>query len=116
MNSARHDRAVKSEVHMNRSKRRLAAAFPTPLPVTSEAVHDGLDADVAAPNPAPDIGDDQIRARAYDIYQRRMRSGEPGDALTDWLQAERELRTPPPTAAPQIVVKARSTGLEARIV
>lgn len=101
---------------MNRSKRRLTAAFPTPLPVASEAAHDGPEADVAPLNPAPDIGDDQIRARAYDIYQRRMRRGEPGDALTDWLQAERELRAPPTTAAAQIVVKARSTGLEARTV
>ena len=31
----------------------------------------------------------QIRARAFEIYQRRK--GRPGDAHSDWLQAEREL-------------------------
>lgn len=33
--------------------------------------------------------EDQIRARAYEIYLRR--NGAPGDAHADWLQAEREL-------------------------
>ena len=32
----------------------------------------------------------QIRARAYEIYLRR--NGGPGDAHADWAQAERELR------------------------
>jgi len=34
--------------------------------------------------------DEQIRSRAYEIYLAR--SGAPGDALSDWVQAERELR------------------------
>lgn len=34
--------------------------------------------------------DEQIRARAFQIYQRR--GGGPGDAQSDWIQAERELR------------------------
>jgi hypothetical protein len=34
--------------------------------------------------------EDQIRARAYEIYLRR--NGEPGDPAADWAQAERELR------------------------
>lgn len=33
--------------------------------------------------------DEQIRSRAYEKF--RNRNGEPGDAVTDWLQAEREL-------------------------
>ena len=33
--------------------------------------------------------EDQIRARAFEIFQRR--NGGPGDAHADWLQAEREL-------------------------
>ena len=32
---------------------------------------------------------DDIARRAYEISQQR--NGEPGDALSDWLQAEREL-------------------------
>ncbi len=32
---------------------------------------------------------EQIRARAYEIYLRRK--GGPGDAMSDWKQAEREL-------------------------
>lgn len=34
--------------------------------------------------------EEQIRARAFQVYQRR--NGGPGDAYSDWLQAERELR------------------------
>ncbi len=34
--------------------------------------------------------EDQIRARAYEIFLRR--NGGPGDAHSDWLQAERELK------------------------
>ena len=33
--------------------------------------------------------EDQIRARAFEIYLAR--NGGPGDAHADWLQAEREL-------------------------
>lgn len=33
--------------------------------------------------------DEQIRARAYEIFLAR--NGGPGDALADWVQAEREL-------------------------
>lgn len=33
--------------------------------------------------------EEQIRARAFEIFQRR--NGGPGDARADWLQAEREL-------------------------
>lgn len=38
--------------------------------------------------PAPTF--EQIRKRAYEYYLER--SGAPGDATSDWLQAERELR------------------------
>jgi hypothetical protein len=31
----------------------------------------------------------EIRARAYEIYLQR--GGQPGDEVEDWLQAEREL-------------------------
>jgi len=38
------------------------------------------------------VTDDQIRLRAYEIYQQR--NGEPGDPVQDWLQAEAELTAP----------------------
>ncbi|GIW74312.1 MAG: hypothetical protein KatS3mg103_0834 [Phycisphaerales bacterium] len=36
--------------------------------------------------------EEAIRRRAYEIYQHRLRLGQPGDALSDWLLAEAELR------------------------
>jgi hypothetical protein len=33
--------------------------------------------------------EEEIRARAYEIYLQR--GGQPGDEVEDWLQAEREL-------------------------
>jgi len=33
---------------------------------------------------------DEIAGRAFELFQRR--GGEPGHALEDWLEAERELR------------------------
>lgn len=35
---------------------------------------------------------ERIRTRAYEIFQERSGRGAAGDALSDWLQAERELR------------------------
>lgn len=34
--------------------------------------------------------EDEIRQRAYEIFQAR--GGEPGHGVDDWLQAERELK------------------------
>ena len=44
----------------------------------------------AASEDYPDITQEQIRRRAYEIYLRRK--GKPGDPFQDWLQAEKELR------------------------
>jgi hypothetical protein len=41
---------------------------------------------------ATKVTEDQIRARAYEIYLER--NGEPGDPAADWLQAEAELNAP----------------------
>jgi hypothetical protein len=52
------------------------------------------------------VSDEDIRARAYENYQRRQTTGEPGDELTDWLKAETDLKgapiwePPKPTPAP----------------
>jgi hypothetical protein len=37
------------------------------------------------------LSESEIAARAYEIF--KARDGEPGDPLSDWLQAEQELRT-----------------------
>lgn len=37
--------------------------------------------------------EEQIRARAYEIYQAR--EGGPGNELSDWLKAEAELKKGP---------------------
>lgn len=34
---------------------------------------------------------EQVCARAYEIYCERLEDGRAGDALTDWVTAEREL-------------------------
>jgi hypothetical protein len=34
----------------------------------------------------------QIRQRAYEIFQARQQTGRKGDALSDWLEAEQEIR------------------------
>jgi hypothetical protein len=40
--------------------------------------------------PRPAVGEEQIRLRAYELYQRRQ--GNPGDPQSDWFRAEAELR------------------------
>jgi hypothetical protein len=41
--------------------------------------------------PAIDISDDDIRIRAYLISQRRLHLSSPGDPITDWFKARRQL-------------------------
>ena len=52
---------------------------------------------VFAPSPAaPQFTLEQLKAliekRAKDIYAARVRTKAPGDALGDWLQAEKEVK------------------------
>jgi hypothetical protein len=35
----------------------------------------------------------QIRQRAYEIFQQRLQTGRKGDAPSDWIEAEHEIRT-----------------------
>ena len=37
------------------------------------------------------VSEDDIRFRAYELFQKRACNDMCGDAMTDWLQAEREL-------------------------
>lgn len=43
------------------------------------------------------VTEHDIARRAYDLYLAR--GGEHGHHVEDWLQAERELRHPPPSSA-----------------
>ena len=47
-------------------------------------------APAAVPERSAELSDELIARRAYEIYEARGDSG--GDALSDWLTAERELR------------------------
>lgn len=38
------------------------------------------------------ISADDIRIKAAEIYHQRMQHGHQGDELSDWLQAEKELK------------------------
>lgn len=40
-----------------------------------------------------DVGEEQIRTLAHQIFECRCRDGTPGDERSDWLEAERQLRT-----------------------
>ena len=42
----------------------------------------------SAPSSAP-----SVEQRAYEIYSQRVSTGAPGTELSDWLQAESELRS-----------------------
>ncbi len=35
----------------------------------------------------------QVAARAFEIFKRRCQNRQPGDAVSDWLTAEAELRS-----------------------
>jgi hypothetical protein len=45
---------------------------------------------VNGPTTTAELKPDAIRCRAYEIYLGR--NGRPGDHVSDWIQAERELR------------------------
>jgi len=36
---------------------------------------------------------DDVQKRAEQIYHDRVQAGKPGDELSDWLQAEKELKS-----------------------
>lgn len=43
------------------------------------------------PNLKSFLGD--IEKRAYEVYLERMKSGTPGDEMSDWLKAEKDIKT-----------------------
>jgi hypothetical protein len=57
-----------------------------------------LEAPTKALQPALEVTHEQIARRAYELYLAR--GNRPGDALGDWLAAERELRSGAPVFQP----------------
>jgi len=41
------------------------------------------------------VDTEALRAKAYALFEARQRAGAPGDAASDWAQAERELGAAP---------------------
>jgi len=58
------------------------ASNPKSIPVT------------AATGMGPTI-EERIRRRAYLLFEERQHAGVPGDPVSDWLRAERELSATP---------------------
>lgn len=48
-----------------------------------------------APRPDARATEEQIRLKAYQLFQSRQREGVSGDPVSDWTRAEQELRTRP---------------------
>lgn len=55
-------------------------------------------------------GADQIRCRAYQIYRSRAQNGGAGDAVSDWLEAEREINGSAKPPTPVSVIETKSTA------
>lgn len=58
-------------------------------PVAKKAMKKAAKKAVKKSKPAPTA--DEIAKAAYGIYRRRVELGLPGDASSDWLEAERSL-------------------------
>ncbi|MCW5756806.1 MAG: DUF2934 domain-containing protein [Phycisphaeraceae bacterium] len=44
-------------------------------------------------HPFAPVREQEIRTRAYYLYEERVRAGSHGDALSDWLRAESEVES-----------------------
>jgi hypothetical protein len=58
----------------------------------------------AQPEPAwrLPIAKEHVRFAAYGVFQARLRAGGPGDSVSDWLQAERQLSARPTTTQREV--------------
>ena len=55
---------------------------------------------------------EQVRSRAYEIYCERCEDGRSGDAVSDWVTAERELTTSENGRQATALVEATLEGSE----
>jgi hypothetical protein len=72
-----------------KTTRKTTAKKPTPARTTSTARKPTARKTVTKSAAKSVPTQEQIRERAFEIYLRR--NGGPGDAHSDWVQAEREL-------------------------
>ena len=78
----------------NPKKVPVATPVATPPATQTPGKRPAASAKAVATNPAPAAGADlheQIRRRAYELYEQRGRHN--GFAVQDWLQAEAEVRS-----------------------
>jgi len=80
----------------SRSKKTAASIQPAAVQVTPEVPKNGKPANLVLVDPPLNL-EEEIRRRAYELYlQRRATAGNEnvnGDENTDWLIAEREIRS-----------------------
>jgi thymidylate synthase ThyX len=52
------------------------------------------DSSAAKKTTRPELKDflQEVEAKAYDLYQARLKSGIPNDDIADWFQAEKEIK------------------------
>lgn len=68
--------------------------------------------EAAAPAMSPEETEAAIRQRAYQIGEAR----QSGDPMSDWLQAEQEIKSPQPTAPPTTTPSVATTGKIAQAI
>jgi Protein of unknown function (DUF2934) len=80
----------------SRSKKTAASIQPAAVQVAPEVPKNGKPANLVLVNPPVNL-EEEIRRRAYELYlQRKAAAGNEnvnGDENTDWLMAEREIRS-----------------------
>jgi len=81
---------------------RTHVTHPPEVPVSHPHAHHArrryLETPTKALQAAPEVTHEQIARRAYELYLAR--GSRPGDALGDWLAAERELASDAPVFQP----------------
>ena len=79
-----------------RSKKTAASIQPAAIQVAPEVPKNGKSANLVLVDPPVNL-EEEIRRRAYELYlQRQATAGNEnvnGDENTDWLMAEREIRS-----------------------
>ena len=80
----------------SRTKKTAASIQPAAVQVASEVPKNGKPANLVLVDPPVNL-EEEIRRRAYELYlQRKATAGNEnvnGDENTDWLMAEREIRS-----------------------
>jgi hypothetical protein len=68
-----------------------ASATSTPKTVAKTKVDSPDKPKASAKKTKPSANSDAIAAKAYEIFQKRMLEGRPGDHFSDWVEAENSL-------------------------